>query len=91
MTSSLREIRMNAIEVDRMGTDVQSVLILAGQNELHRRMSNQDSQRNEERLEKLASSVTILAPPPQNFYNPEAHVKEEMLVASREKLALSGV
>ena len=33
---------LNAIEVDRKGADVESVLIVAGQNELHRRMSNRE-------------------------------------------------
>ena len=71
---------------------MESDLIVAGQNELHRRMSNEEfvwiTRRNKERLEKLAATkaVTILAPPSQMFYNPEAQAREELARVSRQKL-----
>ena len=70
---------LNAIEVDKKCADVESVLIVAGQNEL-RRMSNREfiwiTQRNEEQLEK---PVTIPAPPPQNFYDDTCATATELL------------
>ena len=70
---------LNAIEADKKGPGVESVLIVAGQNEL-RRMSNREfiwiTQRNEEQLEK---PVTIPAPPPQNFYDDTCATATELL------------
>lgn len=87
---------LNAVDIDTKAANVESVLIVAGQNELHRRMTNEEfvwvNMKNEERLQKLgaAKKVVVLAPPHQDFYDHEAQAREELARASREKLAEAG-
>ena len=74
---------LNAVDIDTKAANVESVLIVAGQNELHMRMTNEEfvwvNRKSEERLEKLgaAKKVVVLAPPYQDFYDPAAQAREE--------------
>ena len=84
---------LNAFDIDIRAANVESVLIVAGQNEHDRLMTNEEfvwvNMKNEERLQKLgaAKKVVVLAPPYQDFYDPEAQAIEELARSSLEKLA----
>ena len=63
---------LSAVDIDTNAANVESVLIVAGQNELQRRMSNEEfvwiNRKNEERLEKLGATKRVVVPP--NSYGP---------------------
>lgn len=87
---------LNAVDVDKPDKSVENILIVGGQNDLHRRMTNEEfawiSRSEEERLKKLAEKkkVAVLAPPIQVFLDPESQAREEMFRSSLTKLNDAG-
>ncbi len=83
---------LNAMDVDPAAPS-KAVLIVAGQNELHRRMENVDFaymvQQKEKKLIQIAEerNVAVLSPPPQGFFDSVSTAKEEFLHESLVNLS----
>ena len=73
---------LNAIDVDKERKEVKNLIIVAGQNELHSQLSEEEFlvclKKKEERLRALTAdkSVAILLPPPQNRLDAMEKAKE---------------
>ena len=80
----------------KASTDVENIVIVGGQNELHKRMGNEEflwlNRTKEERLMKLSENkrVAVLSPPIQEFFDPESQAREEVARASLTKLSEAG-
>ena len=87
---------LNAIEVDKGNNEIKNLIIVAGQNELHRRMSNEEflwvNRSKEERLKKLSETkrVAVLSTPDQQFMDPISQAREEVSRASLVELNEAG-
>lgn len=86
---------LNAIEVDT-DSKATSVILVSGQNELNRRMSNEDFlwsvHSKEKRLRELSAKVrvAVLAPPAQDFIDPESLAREELFHTSLKNMETEG-
>ena len=73
---------LNAIEIDKTSENIQNIILVAGQNELNRRMEPDEFiwtlKTTRERITQLAEEkkVAILPPPPQHFLDSESQAKE---------------
>ena len=87
---------LNAVEIDESSENVENVVIVAGQNELHRRMTNAEflwmDRSKEERLTKLAEKkkIAVISPPTQEFLDPVSQAREEIARASLTRLRDAG-
>lgn len=87
---------LNAVEIDKSCDNIENIVIVAGQNELHKRMTNEEflwiSRSKERRLTKLAEKkkIAVMSPPIQHFLDPVSEAREEILRASLAKLRDAG-
>ena len=86
---------LNAVDVDTKCT-ASNVILVAGQNDLQRRMTNEEFvwsvRKKEERLRDLSTKkrVAVLAPPNHDFFDPESLAREELLHSSLKGLSDEG-
>ena len=82
---------LNAVDVDKARKDVKNLIVVAGQNELHAQLTEEEFllclKKKEERLRELTTekTVAILLPPPQQRIDAVEQAKE---VLFREHLAV---
>ena len=86
---------LNAMDVDPAAPS-SAILIVAGQNDLHRRMENAEFaymvQQKEKKVTEIAEKrkVALLAPPSQDFVDPLYAAREEFFHESLGKLSQNG-
>ena len=82
---------LNAVDVDP-AVPSSAILIIAGQNDLHRKMENTEFaymiQQKEKKLTEIAETrkVALLCPPPQQFFDPQCAAREKYFHESLQNL-----